>query len=220
MPSLCDADFLPLPGSPSSHGEHHLPGSGTSIHRTLQVETWKPVPIPGFEKTHEVSDHGRVRTVSGTRHNKKGQPYHYTGRVLKLDAHTSGYPSVKLRGGGKRKHVCVHRLVALAFLGSPPGPVGVRHGEWSVNHIDGDKTNNFLTNLEWTQENREHAKEIGLIRSGEEHPRAKLTDAEVEAIRSEIEAGHYTRKELATIYDISVGYVGVLVRGEARKQAA
>lgn len=60
--------------------------------------------------------------------------------------------------GRKQTHRYVHRLVLSAFEGIPPGKA-------EVNHIDGDKTNNLLSNLEWTTRagNAKHAWETGLI---------------------------------------------------------
>lgn len=70
---------------------------------------------------------------------------------------STGYPIV---GIGKRSHLC-HRLVAALFLGEPPG------NEFVVNHVNGDKTDASLANLEWAtrSENSMHAHDAGLARS-------------------------------------------------------
>lgn len=65
-----------------------------------------------------------------------------TGRVLKPEIHTNGYLRVGLFKDGKQKHYRVHRLVAETFI---PNPLGLPE----VNHIDEDKTNNCVDNLEW-----------------------------------------------------------------------
>lgn len=74
-------------------------------------------------------------------------------RELKYTLNNRGYYSV----GIKRKTYMVHRLVALAFIKNP----GAKP---FVNHIDGNKLNNNVTNLEWctVQENNQHARDIGL----------------------------------------------------------
>src|SRR5690606_32966695 len=61
----------------------------------------------------------------------------------------------------------VHTLVALAFHGEPPGPIGSGWDDWQVEHIDDDKQNNRPGNLEWVtrDENWRRAEEAGLIRS-------------------------------------------------------
>jgi hypothetical protein len=91
----------------------------------------------------------------------------------------TGYYQVNLYLEGKVKHFYVHRLVAAAFLGSIPEGM-------EVNHKDGCKDNNDVTNLEivTSEENMRHARQTGLLlSSGEQSPRAKLTEVEVREIR-------------------------------------
>lgn len=100
------------------------------------TEIWKE--IQGYEILYEVSNKGRVR-------NKK------TNRILKCSLGTTGYPQVHLRKNSKPSTYLVHRLVAQAFLFN-----GNNLPE--VNHIDEDKTNNDVTNLEWctSKQNANH----------------------------------------------------------------
>lgn len=90
------------------------------------MEQWKD--ISGYEKYYEVSDHGRVRNKTN-------------GYILKPTIGSTGYPKVML-AYGKRKTVYVHRLVAEAFVPNP-------NNHNVVNHIDENKTNNHVSNLEW-----------------------------------------------------------------------
>jgi hypothetical protein len=96
-----------------------------------------------------------------------------------------GYGRIEVRG----KILRVHRLVAEAFV---PNTDNLPE----VNHIDGDKTNNHRDNLEWVsrRSNMRHAFQAGLctVRSGERSPRALLTQAEVDSIRSEYVHGSRT----------------------------
>lgn len=80
-----------------------------------------------------------------------------TNRYLKPNNNTSGYPSVTLDG----KTVRVHRVVAEVFI---PNPNNLE----CVNHINGDKEDNHMDNLEWCtrSENNRHARETGLHRPG------------------------------------------------------
>lgn len=70
-----------------------------------------------------------------------------------------GYPTVAIKFGQSSRSVCVHRLLALAFIPNP-------HKKPQVNHIDGNKLNYALSNLEWVtdSENKHHAYANGLVR--------------------------------------------------------
>lgn len=93
---------------------------------------------------YEVSNTGNVRNIK-------------TQRVLKPDIHTFGYHQVKPSLKGKTKNCLIHRAVALAFIPN-------EDNKPEVNHIDGNKANNHVTNLEWvtSKENQEHAVRTGL----------------------------------------------------------
>lgn len=139
-----------------------------------------------YGNNYEVSNLGRVRN-------------HKTGRILKFDTAHTGYHQVKLSYEGKKKNCLVHRAVALAFL---PNPDNKRE----VNHKDGSKTNNLLSNLEWatSKENQEHAMEHGLQRVliGEECGIAKLTEDKVREIRRLHSTGEYSHSQLGKLFDI------------------
>lgn len=120
------------------------------------METWKPVI--GYENLYEVSDLGNVRSVDRyidtnikhvTRRLQKG-------RILSQNLKKNGYMTVDLCKNGKIKTTLVHRIVADAFL--------QEDGKRTINHIDGDKTNNAVCNLERSShsENIKHAFKTGL----------------------------------------------------------
>lgn len=108
-------------------------------------EEWRPVK--GYEGLYEVSNMGRIKSL------------HYgEERVLKEVDDSHGYKFVNLSKQA-RKTKLVHRLVAEAFIPNPMNlPV--------VNHLDGDKHNNCISNLEWctSKENTNHAIKSGLMR--------------------------------------------------------
>ena len=114
------------------------------------MERWQA--IEGFEK-YEVSNQGRVKSL------KSGE-----AKILKpkTNKHT-GYLMVGFWQDGKNHTCTVHALVAKAFLGSPPGKIGIRTGNFQVNHIDSNRQNNLLENLEWLKksDNTKHAAEKG-----------------------------------------------------------
>lgn len=101
------------------------------------TEIWKDVL--GYEGLYEVSNIGRVRSIA--RYNERSKKF-YPSKIKSIEISNNGYLRVKLSKNGKKKGVCVHRLVAEAFLdNSNKLP--------QVDHIDGDKNNNCVENLRW-----------------------------------------------------------------------
>jgi len=140
---------------------------------TTATEEWRAFDENGH---YEVSSLGRVRSVARVvafRHFRKSiRPV-----VLHLDGSTT-YNRIKICADGGGRKVLVHRLVATAFL---PNPNGYKY----VNHIDGNKKNNVVGNLEWCsmKQNAQHALRTGLFAVGEKSGRAILTDDDVRMIR-------------------------------------
>jgi hypothetical protein len=106
-------------------------------------EEWKP--IEGTNELYEVSNSGKVRTL-------RRRP-----RLLTLTKQPSGYLYAMIEIDGKQCNRRVHRLVAQAFI---PNPEGLTE----INHKDGNKENNHVTNLEWStrSHNMKHAAAAGL----------------------------------------------------------
>lgn len=107
-----------------------------------------------------------------------------TGRILKYDLSAHKYARVTLCKEGTTKRFFVHRLVALHFIPNPDGlPM--------VNHIDGNKSNNHKSNLEWCtcKENTIHAFKTGLRGSGEKHYNSRLSNELVKELCKEISTG-------------------------------
>ena len=98
----------------------------------MKEEIWKD--IEGYEGKYQASNKGNMKSLN----------YNNTGkeRILKPKKDSGGYLQVHLSKDGKGKWYLVHRLVATAFI---PNPQGYKE----VNHIDEDKTNNCVENLEW-----------------------------------------------------------------------
>ncbi len=124
------------------------------------TEIWKDVV--GYEGLYEVSSLGRVKSLpkmAGVRWQPEKQSSIFT------DKH--GYCKVNLYKNNTHKQCYVHILVATTFLSNV-------ENKPQVNHIDGNKSNNSIENLEWctAKENVLHAYSIGLShgRKGSEHP--------------------------------------------------
>lgn len=164
---------------------------------------WRRVP---WNIDYEVSDSGAVRRATAAKST-------FVGRVLTQRLSTTGYPTVIISKDGKAKPVKVHQIVADAFIRiRVPGDV--------VNHLDGSKQNNSLSNLEITTraENTAHAVAHGLIRRGVRHGMAKLTDKQVLEIRNDFISG-LSGAEVAIKYGINRNYAYQIKRGEERKLA-
>lgn len=126
-------------------------------------EIWKEIKdYPNYE----VSNFGRVRTLKYFSNVTKK----YYDRILVLKQKTSycGYNHVGLSNKDGRKTKVVHKLVAKAFI---PNPNNLRE----INHKDGNKQNNSVTNLEWCSrsDNIKHAYKMGLKKPIQEYIRLK-----------------------------------------------
>lgn len=121
------------------------------MHDTAQ-EIWRTVP--GYPGLYQVSDHGRVRSLP-RRVLRNGQRLRVPGRVMRQGVDDNGRCSVSLWREGKGRSFRVHRLVMSAFWPNFD-PLLV------VNHIDGNPSNNHLSNLEWTSQrgNAIHARDV------------------------------------------------------------
>lgn len=184
------------------------------------MEQWKI--IRGTNDLYEASDFGNVRRVRGLITNSPtGSQREVGGKVLSQKTKKNGYKEVNLYiepQAGKMQYV--HRLVATTWIGEIPEG-------YEVNHLDGDKSNNAQSNLEITSpsENRKHSFHVlgnkAPVMIGEEHPRTKLTEADVAFIRANYVKGDTN----AELYDkfknkISLSSFRKICYGETWKHTA
>lgn len=143
----------------------------------MGLETW--MPIPDYEDNYEVSDCGRVRSKE-RRSLQKGRwgsaMVSFPAKEMRQSTTPAGYKYVSLSLNGVSTKILVHRLVLLAFVGP---------SELQCNHIDGDKSNNHIQNLEYCTpgENLLHSTRVLRKRIGEANGCAKLTEQDVIKIR-------------------------------------
>lgn len=133
------------------------------------MEQWKD--IPGFENKYQISNTGAVKSSC---RNKE--------IIMSPALNTFGYPKVGLYKDSKYTSATVHRLVAEAFIDNPDNKP-------QINHIDGNKANNNVSNLEWctNSENMQHAWRERLCKpqNGSTNGMSKLTEQDVLNIRAD-----------------------------------
>ncbi|MFZ8934053.1 MAG: NUMOD4 domain-containing protein [Bacteriovoracaceae bacterium] len=100
------------------------------------MEIWKDVV--GYEGFYKVSNLGRVKSIN--RFDVNGR--YWESKIIKFTLDKRGYPRLTLNKNGCRSVFRVHRLVAIAFIDNPMKKP-------QVNHIDENKLNNCVDNLEW-----------------------------------------------------------------------
>lgn len=157
------------------------------------MEIWKT--IEGFEN-YEISSLGRLKGLEIT--TKFGCSFKtYPERICKSWKDKKGYEYFTFKINGKNRHKLIHRLVATAFIPNS-------NNKPQVNHIDGNKSNNNIENLEWCtpKENLKHARDTGLNNiEGLNHYRCKLTKNNIIEIRENKE--NLTQKKLGEKYNLN-----------------
>lgn len=161
--------------------------------------------IPTFEGKYAITEDGCVwsypksNATGGIRHN---------GRFLKSQNHSCGYKSIVL---GRNKQFLIHRLVAETYIPNPK-----KYPQ--VNHINGNKSDNRVENLEWcnNSQNLIHSVKIGTYnhtRKPSDNYLKKLTRQDIQEIIYLCSQG-LNHQEIADTFNISRVYVGILSRKE------
>lgn len=151
----------------------------------MSEEIWKEVTeYPEYTGLYAVSNQGRVKSLQRPTKITTGNSHapikgYRDERILK-EFHSRKYCAVKFCNETKERTLLVHRLVAKAFIPLPQRFVetGLTYDDLEVNHIDGNPSNNNISNLEWCtkEENMQHAIRTNLIppgKKGGDHPRAR-----------------------------------------------
>lgn len=158
-------------------------------------------PVVGYEGLYEIDTQGNLYSL---RFNKR--------KKMKPNVNSRGYYKAGLSIDGKYNCVKIHRLVAEAFIDKIAG-------KEHVNHIDGNKLNNNVNNLEWCthKENVHHAIKNNLFkpfqnikREGENNGNSKLNNEQVLAIVKD----NRLHKEIAKEYKIDSSHVSTIKNGK------
>lgn len=192
---------------------------GVLIFNKMEV-IWKD--IVGYEGLYQINDYGIIKSIDRyvirNTKLKNGkyvtQKLHINSVILKPNIHFAGYYVIDLTKSTIRNRFFVHRLVALNFI---PNPENKRE----VNHIDFNKLNNCVNNLEWAtpSENMKHSSINGRLfipcKKGDKIKPSKITNE----IALNIRSLHHilTYKKMAEIYSISTGLVSKIVNNKGHK---
>jgi hypothetical protein len=138
------------------------------------------------EGAYDISNKGNVRR---------------DGYILKKRMDRDGYEIITLTIDGCYYTRKVHRLVGIAFIPNP-------ENKPQINHIDGNKLNNTVNNLEWctAKENIEHSSKLGLQPRGEEKAFAKLTEENVSEIKQMVLDG-YGNSFIGNLFGVTCGAI-------------
>lgn len=158
----------------------------------MQIEVWKQISnYPNYE----ASTLGHIRRTF----------------VLKQRLTALGYLRINL---GESRALAVHRLVATTFIQNP-------ENKREVNHKDGDKTNNCVSNLEWStsSENKQHAFDTGLRENakGENCKSTRVAGSIIEAIRSQDFSVRGSMSAFARKHSLRLPYVSQVYNNKYRK---
>lgn len=159
----------------------------------MKAEEWRDVK--GYVGYYKVSNLGNIRSCDRVVPSRWGNGQHRKGKLMKPGSSPNGYKIITLQKKGKIKYQTVHRTVITVFTPNP-------ENKSQVNHIDGNKENNSVENLEWVteSENKQHALDTGLFSSkGEDNPNVKLTESKVRCIR----LSNLAPLEISKIYGVS-----------------
>lgn len=168
---------------------------------------WKD--IQGYEGLYQVSCSGLVKSLERI----NNQNHRIKECFIKPTKAGKGYLKAKLCKGKDTKCFYIHRLVASAFCQKPTSAN-------QVNHIDGNKANNFARNLEWitAKGNVQHALVKGLIPwIGAGSHYAKLTEEKVAEILTLLRKGEITATAIAKQFNVSNGCISMIANGKTWK---
>lgn len=176
------------------------------------MEQWKD--IDGYEGIYAVSNLGRVKSLDRIVVYIDGRQHTYKEKILvQAISKVNGAYYVHLYKNQSRKNMIVHRLVAKAFILNPENKA-------EVNHIDGNRSNNTVENLEWSTkiENMHHAFRTGLINNtGTNHGVNVYSDEKILHVKELLQEGKLTQKQIAEVTGVKKGTVEQVAQGKTWK---
>lgn len=155
------------------------------------MEIWKK--ILEYEGLYEVSNTGKVRDLKGN--------------IKPMYKNNKGYLCLSLYYNGKTYHPTIHRLVAKAFIPNPDNYS-------QINHIDCNKDNNIVDNLEWCNQryNYDEGMKTFQYSKNEEHYFAKLKNSDIPMVYNLYKLG-FTRVTVSRIFNVNPSSLEAIEKG-------
>jgi len=176
----------------------------SSLHELLEqydIELSAPIVIDGVKTNYFITSFGVVYTI------KKNGKVKYT--QSEVDSH--GYHRIEICFTKAKKYyrcnVMLHRLVAMAFIPNP-------ENKDEVNHIDGDKNNNHVSNLEWVthSENMRHAYRNDLNHKGEANSQSVYTEKQIRHVCQLLQSNKLPKSEISENTGVALYTVDAILR--------
>ena len=160
---------------------------------STENEIWED--IKGYEGYYQISETGKVLSVRNS--------------FILSPTTSNGYKEVVLSVNHIKGYKLIHRLVAEAFIPNVDNKP-------EVNHIDGDKLNNNINNLEWVTrvENAKHAGANGLMPSGEKNHMVVLSKSDVNKIIKLRYIHKLEVEDIANLFNVSISHLSQVVNGD------
>lgn len=165
--------------------------------------------VDGFDGYYKVSNRGEIVSLQRVVMRSNGCPQTIDQRTLSQITDKYGYLTVRLWKNKKCTNRKVHQVVAQAFI---PNPESKRQ----INHKDGDKTNNTVSNLEWSTpaENTSHAYRTGLAcMSGESNHQSKLSELAARIVLKLSDMGSMSHREIGNAFGVSQSLISGIASG-------
>ena len=162
----------------------------------MEKEIW--VSVLGYEGLYEVSNTGKIKSLRRYNPDSGKHGMWYKERIMAINLDKDGYQVVHLSKDGRCKLCKVHRLVLSSF--------DRQYCDLQVNHVDGNKENNNLKNLEWVtiSENIKHAYKTGLkSQLGSKNNQSKLIEEEVLEIIELFKTTDLNNREIGDRYSVN-----------------
>lgn len=192
---------------PKRKGKFMLQKRMENLAEDQEKEIWNPVA--GYKGWYSISNLGRVRRDKKSRGAK-------VGKIIKLRKSHNGYIQIDLHRHMMVKTTYVHRLVMNAFI-------GVAGKNKETNHIDGNKGNNNLSNLEYVtkRENLLHSYRIGTHQKpnlrGENNPFSRLREKEVVSIRKIYSENNISQIKLSKMFNVNDATINNIIKRRSWK---